>query len=654
MEDIFLKGGLLANHFSRFEERQGQLAMARMVGCALGREEACDENQPPHLVVIEAETGIGKTLAYLVPALLSGKKVVISTATLNLQDQIVDKDLPLVETLLERSAKALCMKGRENYICLYRWFQLRATPQLFLSDDPDLEKIDRWLEKTTTGDRAELEFLNEYSPLWSRISARSTHCLGGDCPELSSCFITRLRKKAGAAQMLIVNHHLFFSDLALKNSGYGDLLPGYQAVIFDEAHHVENVVSTFFGKRFSHFQLIDLVADIEHQAQQQLNPDVVDELLPSLSGLRVRAEQFTSVFEGATGRFPLDGLIDRVTADVWRENVELLLTGIARVGDKLGRYTQYGESWAGLVKRAEELEQNLRHIALEVGPEDASFVRWYEKREKAVVLSTTPLEVAPVLHEVLYSNVETCILTSATLSTGGSFSYMKDRLGLDEQTRFAQFSSPFDYAHHSLLYIPGAGFPLPNEENYRSMLALTITEILRLTRGRALILCTSFKAMDELADVLRSNIEYTVLVQGEQSKKSLLARFRKEKESVLVAVASFWEGVDIAGESLSCVIIDKLPFEVPSDPVLKARIEQIKSSGRNPFFTFQVPRAVLSLRQGVGRLMRAASDRGVIAIMDVRLRRKSYGSTFLKSLPPSPVTEKMEDIETFFDGATNQ
>ncbi len=655
LADIFGPEGRLSSCLTNFESRDGQGAMAEAVaGILLGTSEDNEfREKKARILMIEAETGIGKTLAYLIPAVLSGKRVVISTATLNLQDQIINKDLPLVEKVLDQKISALCIKGRENYLCHYRWYQYCSNPQLSLIDDPWVEKIESWMQTTTTGDRSELDWLSKNSGFWSKISSQSNHCLGGDCPESVSCFITQLRKKASISQLLIVNHHLFFSDLALRKSGFGELLPRYESVIFDEAHHLENVASAFFGKSFSQYQLIDLLADIERQARADLPSDLIDSLLPSLSGLKMRLDTFTRFFPLKAGRYFLQTLVNEQTQNAWRDEVELLSAGITGLVNRLADYYHFGEQWKIFAKRAGELNDNFRDIALFFDNNGHKFVHWYEKRERAVILSATPIEVADELRRNLYSTVGSCILTSATLSSGGSFTYIKERLGLDEDAEVLQYSSPFDYQNRTLLYIPEATFPEPTTNEFLQFAGQRVLEILRLSEGRALVLCTSFKGMDSLAAFIEAASDHPVLVQGRASRNSLLRSFREETNSVLVAVASFWEGVDVVGESLSCVIIEKLPFEVPSDPVIQARIERINEEGGKPFFDFQVPRAILTLRQGVGRLMRSVTDRGVIAIMDVRLYKKGYGRVFLRSLPPSPITRDINDIEKFYAESVN-
>ena len=340
---IFGADGLLAAHIPSFQERINQIQMADAVAQALIGSNSSVGQVARNVLVIEAETGIGKTLAYLIPAVLSGRKVVISTATLTLQDQIVKKDLPLIEKLLNSPVSSLCLKGRQNYLCLYRWYQFQSDSQLPLYENPQIELIRTWLETTNTGDRAELSWLEEKSPIWPKLSTHSSQCLGSDCPESTSCFVNAARKKAGAAQLLVVNHHLFFSDLALKQQGYGDLLPRYEAVIFDEAHHIENVATTFFGKSFSHYQLLDLLAEIEKQAPDDLDGDFVDVLLPNIRGLSQRAENFSNLFPLKNGRFPLQHLVDELTEGAWREEVTLLCMGIENLLERIAPYAQYSD-----------------------------------------------------------------------------------------------------------------------------------------------------------------------------------------------------------------------------------------------------------------------------------------------------------------------
>ncbi len=645
MEKIFGKNGKLSAGLKGFEPREGQQQMAEAVMETLASA-ADSEDGRAAVLLVEAETGIGKTLAYLVPALLSGQRVVISTATITLQDQILKKEIPLLSKILDMEIPALCMKGRQNYLCHYRWFQHRSSPQTSFTSHHDEEKIESWLARTETGDRAELSWLPDRTPLWPKISAQSNQCLGGDCPEFSLCFVNRLRKRAGSARLLIVNHHLFFSDLALRQAGFGEILPRYQSVIFDEAHHLENVATNFFGKHFSHFQFLDLLADLERQGAIDLSPTACDRITSYGRGLKQRLENFSAIFPAKKGRFPLLPLLEKT--DTWRENIENITEGFAQLAKRCADLSVHGEIWNMFAERAGSLQENLQHIA---GVEQKGadyFIRWYERRERTVSLSATPVKIADELESCLYSSVDSIVLTSATLTTGGDFKYVRERLGLDETAKTLCLHSPFDYQGRTLLYVPEQGFPEANAKDYADILCDRIYQLLQISRGRALVLFTSFRAMDIVAEYLENKLDYPVLVQGTASRAALLDEFRDKTDSVLLAVASFWEGVDISGESLSCVVIDKLPFEVPSDPVIQARMKAIEADGGKPFFQFQVPRAILSLRQGVGRLMRSSNDRGVIAILDIRLYSKGYGRIFRGSLPPSPVVRSLEDVELFF------
>ena len=645
MKGIFAKGGKLSSRLQGFESREGQLQMAEAVANTLDNGIERTDGRA-EILLVEAETGIGKTLAYLVPVLLSGQRVIISTATINLQDQILKKEIPLLEDVLEMDISALCVKGRQNYLCHYRWFQHCSTPQSSFLDRKDDERIEQWLAETKSGDRAELSWLPDRSPLWPKISAQSNQCLGGDCPEFALCFVNRLRKQAGSARLLIVNHHLFFSDLALRQAGYGEILPRYQSVVFDEAHHIENVATNFFGKHFSHYQLLDLIGDIERQAESDLSVSNGDQILGYARGLTQRLDQFVTLFPTPKGRYPLDPLSARVKG--WQETLDNLLNGLEELAERCLKLGNHGEIWNLFADRASILQMDLLHIT-GPGKEGIDFyIHWYERRERTVSLSATPVRVAEELENCLYTSVQSCIMTSATLTTGGDFKYMQERLGIDGASKTLCLHSPFDYKERTLLYVPEQGFPEANAPGYNDMLCERIYELLKISRGRALVLFTSFRAMDMIADHLKHRLTYPVLVQGTASRHALLDKFRETTDSVLLAVASFWEGVDVSGDSLSCVLIDKLPFEVPSDPVIQARMKAIEEEGGKPFFSFQIPRAILTLRQGVGRLMRSTTDRGVIGILDVRLYSKGYGRIFRASLPASPVVRELKDIEEFF------
>jgi len=649
LNTFFSTDGPLSRHISGYESRPDQQLMAEQIESFLAAPEQGVAGMPEYAqtLLIEAETGIGKSLAYLVPAVFSGMRTVVSTATINLQDQLIEKEIPLLEKVLGQDISAVCVKGRQNYLCLHRWYQHRYSPQAALVADEDGDRIEAWLDTTETGDRAELEWLADYGGLWPKISAHSYQCIGGECPEWASCYVNRLRKKAATARLLVVNHHLYFSDLALRQRGFGEILPRHEVVIFDEAHHLEQVATTFYGTGFSQYQVYDLVGDVTQQAEADLPAEMGDRIIGTAQGIRRRIEGFAGLFPQKRGRYSLTEFIDR--CENWQAEIQLAVDGLQRFADDLQDLGKSHENWMALADRAQELCRNLMFVGLP-DPDERSeaHVYWYERRERSVSLSATPIHVAEDLHNTLYTAVPKIILTSATLSTGNSFSYIRERLGLAEDTPSLQYKSPFDYRKRTVLYIPANGFPEPAGVDYETRLCAEIESLLGLTRGRALVLFTSFRGMDAAAEYLGERLPYPLLVQGTASRSRLLERFRGETDSVLLAVASFWEGVDIAGESLSGVIIDKLPFEVPSDPVVQARMRAIEAAGGNPFFEFQIPRAVLGLRQGVGRLMRSANDGGLISVLDARLFTKRYGKMFLKSLPPSPVVRDMVEIQDFF------
>lgn len=647
LDHIFDPDGVLAARLPRYERRPGQERMARAVADSL-------DHAHGSMLVVEAETGIGKTLAYLIPATLSNRRVVISTNTRNLQEQILKREIPFIREHIDPTLTALCVKGRQNYLCLYRFHQLFAAPQERLfAQDATLTAINDWLGETATGDRAELSWLEDDSPLWPEVSATTNQCLGSHCPDEAECFITRLRRQAARSRLLIVNHHLFFSDLALRRTGFGEVLPRYESVIFDEAHHLEGVATKHFGTAFSQYQVLDLVHDLGRLAREKLRKKRQDRLIQAGLALVSATERFAALFPRETGRFALLPFVEREPA--WMPALEDMRDHILRLADRIREAGSEGDVWPGLEQRCHDLLARLEATADPADPGQAhASIRWGERRQRSVALTASPIDIAELLQEDLYSSVTSCILTSATLTTGKKFTYLLERLGLPLETETISLDSPFDYAGRTLLYIPGPTrgqrFPEPGDPRFPRACQEEIETLLHTSRGRALVLFTSFAAMHACRRYLETRLPYPLLVQGDAPRATLLESFQQETDSVLLAVASFWEGVDVPGESLSCVIIDKLPFEVPSDPVIMARMERIKEAGGNPFFDLQVPRAILSLRQGVGRLLRSTSDRGLLAILDPRLFSRSYGRLFRASLPPSPLTRDLEEVSAFFTG----
>ncbi len=649
MDEVFGPTGLLADRMNGYDFRPGQLAMADAVAEIL--QGGCEPdwnsgtNGQGAMLAVEAGTGIGKTLAYLVPAILSGQKIIVSTGTLNLQEQILTKEIPFVKEHIAPRLSVLCVKGRQNYLCKYRWQQFIADPQQALFVESDRRALlMEWAAETEFGDRAELPWMSDDSHLWPLLSCPTSQCLGTHCPEARACFVNRLRQKAAKARILIVNHHLFFSDLALRRFGFAEVLPRYESVIFDEAHRLEEVATRYFGISFSQYQLLDLLQDVEKAARLQLSGSKLTKMRQLTAALMIGVDRFASLFPRKRGRFPLNEWVDDLPE--WPVELQALLDLFSGLGAYLESLAVLGEVWEGLLSRCEELAANLQRIALD---QDSSHVYWGERREKAVSLAASPIDVAQELQGALYSEVRSLVFTSATLSTAGNFSYFTERLGLPSETKTMTLATPFDYTEKTLLYIPENNFPPPFAADFSKIAGQRILDLLLLTNGRALVLFTSFAGMRAVRDFLSGRLSFPMLVQGEAPKQVLLDEFQADTHSVLLAVASFWEGVDVPGEALSCVIIDKLPFEVPSDPVMMARMDAVREQGGNPFFDFQVPRAILTLRQGVGRLMRRASDRGVLALLDVRLVTKSYGRLFLRSLPPSPVVREIRQVADFFE-----
>jgi ATP-dependent DNA helicase DinG len=641
---IFSPGGLLSEKLSGFDPRPGQQKMACAIADILHDDDPWGHNVVMgRKLAIEAETGIGKTLAYLIPAVLSGQKIVVSTGTINLQEQILHKDIPFIREHIDPTLTALCVKGRQNYLCYYRYHQFTASPQAPLFQNMRMDALEEWLQNTETGDRAELDWLPDQSPLWREISANTSQCLGSNCPDYGPCFVTRLRKEAGKARLLIVNHHLFFSDLALRRHGFAEVLPRYESVIFDEAHHLENVATRYFGIGLSHYQFIDLARDIEKAHADSVGDKAQEKALNLAQSLSQQAQRLVSLFPLEKGRFPLHTFT--TDNDEWYRETELLASRLVTLADQLEAVSLRYESWNGFLRRTSEASAALEHFT---APPDSSYVYWYERRDKTVSLTASPIDIAQDLHKSFYNTVKSTIFTSATLTTGSNFSYFFGRLGLGDDTKTLQLPTPFDYKNRTRLYIPANGFPMPSDRSFFTAMQEEIYELLLASSGRALVLFTSIKAMDHMYAYLSDHLPYPVFVQGEAPKQKLLENFREETHSVLLAVASFWEGVDVPGNTLSAVIIDKLPFEVPSDPVIMARADKIKEAGGNPFFDFQVPRAILTLRQGLGRLMRSTTDQGLLAILDARLFAKSYGRLFLKSTPPSPIIRSLDEVRAFF------
>jgi ATP-dependent DNA helicase DinG len=648
MEEIFGRDGLIARTHPEYEYRPGQIEMAEAVLRAFGEKR--------HLIV-EAGTGTGKTLAYLVPAIAAAVstsgRVIISTGTKNLQEQLMEKDIPFLQRILPRKFTAAYMKGRSNYACLQRIKRAENSPVLDGLEELDyFDEVRQWARDSQTGDRAELVGLPENLPFWRHIDARSETCLGQKCPDFDPCFITRMRQRAMDADIVIVNHHLFFADLALRNSEYGQVLPDYSAVVFDEAHQVEDVAAEYFGAQVSSYQMEDLVRDLA--LLPVTNVDANKELTRIAGRVTRFADNFWMGFResrGDEGRFPiLPGTFARRTSAGEIEATALgeaylgLDGALSRMETTLDALKEQPPEIENLTRRVRQLRFDLQFI---VSGDDRAFVYWLERRGRGAFLRASPIDVSGLLQDKLFDRVETVVLTSATLASAGNFGFIRERLGLSEADDLVA-PSGYDYRNQAVLYLPQR-MPDPRSPQWAQAAAAEVVKILNATEGRAFVLSTSFAGMRALYEGVAREVDFPCLLQGTASKAGLLERFRETPNAVLFATSSFWQGVDVRGSALSCVIIDKLPFAVPSDPVVAARQRYIDDQGGSSFYEYSVPQAIISLKQGLGRLIRSATDRGVLAVLDPRLRTKGYGRMFLESLPPCRVTSDIDEVARVFE-----
>ncbi|HEX2444619.1 MAG TPA: ATP-dependent DNA helicase [Vicinamibacterales bacterium] len=648
---VFAEDGALAAALDDFEPRASQRKMAAAVAGIIAEGGT---------LVAEAGTGTGKTLAYLIPAILSGRRVLVSTGTKNLQEQIFFKDLPVLRSALGprfASFKAVCMKGRGNYLCLHRFDEFRANPTFrMIEERGHLSALEQWARTTDTGDRAELESLPEDLSFWSDVAATSDHCLGSGCPRYQECYVTRLRQQAAEADIVIVNHHLLCADAAVRQSTFGEVIPDCHVAIVDEAHQLEEIATQYFGIAVSNYRVDELSRDAERALAMRHSPEIdktrVRELRDDVHRLKERSAMFFAAID--TSRFMLrsqsgaSGPQDERTrltpsflqriAEEGRDLVEALETlqgGVALLKEA-------PEELLAVGRRAGELREDLSRL---LRADDPAFVFFLETRGRGVFLRAAPIDVSAVIREMLMDRMHATVLTSATLAVDGGFGYVRGRLGLRQASEL-QLPSEFDFGSQAILYLPRR-MPDPRSPAFSEAAGREILEILRRTRGRAFALFTSYATLRQVQRLLERSLEYPLLVQGTAPRSALLNAFRTTPNAVLLATSSFWQGVDVVGEALSCVIIDKLPFASPGDPIMAARVEAIRASGGEPFSEYQVPLAILTLKQGLGRLIRHRRDRGVLAVLDPRLRTMAYGRRFLDALPAAPLTHDIEDIARF-------
>ena len=626
---FFGEGGLLARVLPDYEERPAQRRFSEAVASVL---------RDGGLLLAEAGTGTGKTLAYLLPAVELGRRVVVSTGTKNLQEQLVDKDLPLLARALGRDLSVAVMKGRGNYLCLLRYRSFgQAGSFRRLDEVPLFRAVESWAPTTATGDRAEVDDLPDSVDFWREISAASENCIGQSCPDFDPCWVTRMRQRALEADLVVVNHHLLCADLAVKDGSYGHVIPPYDTVILDEAHLLEDVATQYFGVQVSSHRVEELARDVE----RELKAAKLDarEVHAELDAVRLRADHLFKMLSRGTGRRLAPGWLTSRLA----EEAKALLLRLEGLRTAILAVPEHGEALTGLAGRAQALGAELAFV---LAAEDDAHVYFVETRGRGVFLKATPIDVSERLRELLFDRVRAAVLTSATLAVDGGFTYVKDRLGI-EATDELLLPSPFRYEEQAVLYVPRR-MPEPLSPDFVDRAAEEVVRLVATSRGRAFVLFTSHANMNAVAERVAGRIEYPMLIQGEAPKATLLEMFRSTPGAVLFATASFWQGVDVVGEQLSCVIIDKLPFASPGDPVVAARIDRLRNRGDNPFGEYQVPVAILMLKQGLGRLIRSAKDRGILAVLDSRLMQKPYGRRFLESLPPARLVHDLGEVAQFF------
>lgn len=633
IEEVFGEDGVFARSFAGFKSRQAQIEMAQAIAAAIKQRE---------LLVCEAGTGTGKTFAYLVPALLSGRKLIVSTGTKTLQDQLYHRDLPIVLETLKVSPRIALLKGRSNYLCDYRFMQADAA--VFDTElQSHLQIINRWRAKTATGDIAECPDIAEDAMVWPVVTSTVDNCLGSDCSCFQSCFVMQARREAQQADLLVINHHLFFVDLALKGEGFGEVLPDADAVIFDEAHQLPDIARQYFGEALSSRRITEVLNDVKREY------DVLQETHADLAALASDLLLILQQVKQALGRPGQRAVLDaKQTPKHLASSLENLSGRLQQYADLLEGETERSTGLERCHQRTLELILRLQSFQQAMSQQDNhDWIHWYEIHERRFVLHNTPVDVAEIMQGHLDLHHRAWVFTSATLSVGGKFDHFVNELGLSN-ARCHEWKSPFPYQQNALLYLP-RNLPAPNSPGFHEGLIEICLPIMRKLKGNTFVLVTSYEALRKVRSILQTHSDFTLLVQGEQAKAVLLQRFRDEDNVLLLGTSSFWEGVDVKGAALSCVIIDKLPFAAPSDPVLQARIKQIQENGGNGFMAIQIPQAVIRLKQGAGRLIRDENDKGLLVIADPRLTTQRYGQLFLRSLPDMRQAKDFAEVQQFIE-----
>ena len=626
--DILGENGLISQHIDGFKPREGQQQLAAAIFSTI-------QNQSQ--LIAEAGTGIGKTFAYLVPVLMSGVKALVSTGTRHLQDQLFYKDLPVVIKALDISVNVALLKGRANYLCVHRLKNAEHMEFMTRETRVELFQVQDWARKTKSGDISELDSVPEDARVWSMVTSTTDNCLGSDCPQYEECHVVVARRAAQQADVTVVNHHLLLSDMALKEEGFGELLPEVEAFVIDEAHQLPEIASNFFGQSVSSRQIMLLANDV-------IAEQVAD--APDMAELRDAAQELIETGKAMRLAFGVETVRDAWAKIMYKPSIktatENLLEKLDDLKDLLELAAERGKGLENAYQRCLQLHARLQQFC----DKQEGSIDWYETYTRSFILHQTPLDLSERFQQQMQSYEAAWIMTSATLQVGGEFNHFADRLGMQDYDS-GIWNSPFDYQHRSMLYLP-EGLPEPSAGNYTRQLIQAMLPVIAASDGRTFLLFTSYRAMHEASELLKQRLDYPIFIQGQKPKHQLLAAFKEAGQAVLLGTSSFWEGVDVRGDALTCVMIDKLPFASPGDPVLQARMDLIRSNGGNPFMDFQLPTAVISLKQGAGRLIRDQQDYGVLVIGDPRVMNKRYGKTFIKSLPEMTVTQSLQAVQKFY------